>query len=148
MRKIIFLDVDGVLNDNEVLSTREELGEHHLINLKSLVAATRSEIVLSSTWRHYSEEQIILKTAFIEHNIPMWIDQTPDLLMPRGYEITQWLKNNVTEARVLILDDDNEADIKSLPNVQHKFIRTCMEQGLTYNHVQEAIEFFNETKSN
>jgi len=49
MRKIVFLDVDGVLNDLHVLSTRSELGTEHLLNFKSLVLATKCEIVLSSS---------------------------------------------------------------------------------------------------
>jgi hypothetical protein len=150
MRKIIFLDVDGVLNDLHVLSTREELGKDHLLNLKMLVAATKCDIVLSSSWRISNEWKTILRVAFEEHGIPLWIDQTPRLTnddfstIPRRQEIIMWLEHNVSEdALVVVLDDEWDADIKNhnLPNVKDKFCHTCMNYGLTPNRVQEAIDF-------
>ncbi len=150
MRKIIFLDVDGVLNDLQVLSTREELGTHHLQNLKMLVAATKCDIVLSSSWRILDDWKVTLQTAFAEHDIPLWISETPSIrkedfsITPRSEEIIQWLENNCEEAVVIVLDDESDANIKNhnLPGVKDKFIHTSMNNGLTVDHVNEAIEFF------
>lgn len=150
MRKILFLDVDGVLNDLHVLSTREELGKDHLLNLKMLVAATKCDIVLSSSWRILDEWKTTLIVAFEEHNIPLWIDQTPRItsndfsIVPRREEIIMWLEQNVNEdVLVVVLDDEDDANIKNhnLPNVKDKFCHTCMNHGLTSSHVQEAIDF-------
>lgn len=151
MKKLVFLDVDGVLNDLTVLSTREELGDDHLINLKALVAATGCELVLSSTWRIFEEHKAILRIKFTEHNIPLWISETPIFtskfeIIPRRNEIIQWLIDNVNgETKVVVIDDENDADITNhnIINVKDKFVHTCMNNGLTYAHVQDAIDFFN-----
>jgi histidinol phosphatase-like enzyme len=52
MRKVIFLDVDGVLNSNETLglSWRECLEKPLLKLLYKIVAKTNAKIVLSSAW--------------------------------------------------------------------------------------------------
>lgn len=151
MRKLLFLDVDGVLNDLTVLSTREELGQHHLQNLKAIVAVTKCDIVLSSSWRILEEWKMTLRVAFEQHDIPLWIDQTPRLnsedfsIIPRREEIILWLKDNINEdALVAVLDDEWDANLKNhdLPNIKDKFVHTCMNYGLTENHVQEVISFF------
>lgn len=146
MRKLLFLDVDGVLNDLTVLSTREELGSHHLKNLKMIVAASRCEIVLSSSWRILDRWKEKLKVALTEHEIPLWIDQTPRLsLAPRREEIILWIKENVNcAASVVVLDDESDANIKNhqLDSVSDKFIHTCMNHGLTSEKAQIAIDFF------
>jgi len=151
MRNLIFLDVDGVLNDLTVLSTREELGNHHLQNFKLVVAVTKCEIILSSSWRILDEWKHTLRCAFEEHQIPLWIDQTPRLtskdfsIVPRRDEIILWLKENVKEnAKVAVLDDESDANITdhNMPNITAKFFHTCMNHGLTQNHVQEIVDFF------
>lgn len=150
MRKILFLDVDGVLNDLNVLSTREELGESHLINFKNIVSTTNCEIVLSSTWRLFPETKSRLETAFVKHNIPLWTGETPVLkstdfsLVPRKNEILMWLESNVSEvAKVVVIDDESDANLAGhkLPNITDIFIHTCMNHGLTASHVKNAVNF-------
>ena len=59
--KVIFLDVDGVLNSNysHSISTNEkgwmwdEISDFHLEKLKRIVDETDAKIVLSSSWRVY-----------------------------------------------------------------------------------------------
>ena len=54
--KVVFLDIDGVLNDDTTPSrTKSRLifvDREKLLRLKRIVAATGAKIVLSSTWRH------------------------------------------------------------------------------------------------
>ena len=52
MRKVIFLDVDGVLNSNETLgrSWNESLEKPLLKLLLKIISKTNAKIVLSSTW--------------------------------------------------------------------------------------------------
>lgn len=151
MKRLVFLDVDGVLNDLTVLSTRRELGDAHLTNLKALVAATRCELVLSSTWRIFEEHKAALRIKFVEHDIPLWISETPIFeskfeIIPRRNEIKHWLKTNMNEpAKVVVIDDEKDADIKNhnIPNITDKFVHTCMNHGLTSSHVSDVINFFN-----
>ena len=106
MNKIIFLDIDGVLNDiydmisninisrkiyNNVYPNRNyELEKKYIsINfsfeklqiLKKIIQITDAKIVLSSSWR-----SILLMDALIDNGIPV-IDMTPYVNQKRGKEI-------------------------------------------------------------
>lgn len=151
MKKLLFLDVDGVLNDLTVLSTKSELGINHLINLKAIVSSSNCEIILSSSWRILDDWKRTLRIAFEENNIPIWIDQTPQIrsedfsIVPRKDEIIKWLKDNIScPATVVVLDDESDADISDngLHNITSIFIHTCMNKGLTAEKAQKAIDFF------
>jgi len=146
--KLLFLDVDGVLNNLDVLSrcrSSDPLGDEHLRLLKTLVAATDCQIVLSSTWRLFPESRGSLKVAFEEHGIPVWISTTPDLGTRRGDEILHWLRINVTVPVVAVgIDDDEDIDIgdnHGLP-VKFKPLKTDFDHGLTPAIVQEAVDWF------
>lgn len=61
--KVIFLDIDGVLNSRKYDSVRNwneqtDIDVSRLPLLGEIVAATGAEIVLSSTWRvHWEKEE-------------------------------------------------------------------------------------------
>ena len=53
--KVIFLDVDGVLNSQQLFEKSEDaqlisVDEENIKNLKKIVDATGAKIVLSSSW--------------------------------------------------------------------------------------------------
>lgn len=147
--KLLFLDVDGVLNNLEVVNSQrggDPLGVNHLALLKTLVSATDCQIVLSSTWRLYPSSMEALRIAFAEHEIPDWIGATPDLRTGRrADEILYWLRLNVMEPTVVVgIDDDEDIDIGNdhgLP-VKFKPLRTNFDHGLTAEIVQEAVDWF------
>lgn len=115
MIKIIFLDCDGVLND-ELTEDRCNgyigLEAEYLNNLKKIVDATGAEIVLSSTWRlsqTHSGRLIVGMYEYLEKRlleIGLKIkDITPDMNgNRRGYEIIEWINNNKVD-RFVVLDD-------------------------------------------
>jgi len=147
--KLLFLDVDGVLNNLEVVNSQrggDPLGQDHLRLLKTLVSTTQCQIVLSSTWRLFPESLASLKVAFAEHDIPVWIGATPELRTGRrADEILQWIKSNVTVPAVAVgIDDDEDIDIGNdhgLP-VRFKPFKTDFDHGLTADIVQEAVNWF------
>ena len=51
MKKVIFLDVDGVLNSDRTLYESISLEDDLILNLKELVNKTGAKIILSSSWR-------------------------------------------------------------------------------------------------
>ena len=55
MKKVIFLDVDGVLNSDRTLSEDISLEDDLILNLKELVNKTGAKIILSSSWRLSTE---------------------------------------------------------------------------------------------
>ena len=55
MKKVIFLDVDGVLNSSRTLYEDISLEDDLISNLKELVDKTGAKIILSSSWRLSTE---------------------------------------------------------------------------------------------
>ena len=94
--KLIFVDVDGVLNST---FSHHGLCPRLVARLREIIEKTGSSIVLSSAWRLSKESREHVKKAFLEEGVPMPISCTP-LLKGLSYkytrleEITGWLKYN------------------------------------------------------
>lgn len=114
--KIIFLDIDGVLNshsydtqrgqnDGNIDVTRVEL-------LGKLVEKTGAKIVLTSTWRLYwspckekcSESGLEMQELFNSYGIELF-DKTPFLKSGRAEEISAWLEKRSDIEKYVIIDD-------------------------------------------
>jgi hypothetical protein len=146
---IIFLDFDGVLNNWDHISENRRHTRHaHIkselvMNLKRLVEATNAKIVVSSTWRLlYTLEELIEALDF--HGFPdaPIIDRTCTLNGPRGLEIQAWLDQNYDTDRFVILDDDAD-----MAHLDHRLVRTSMDDGLTDDDVDKAIFMMNGPKT-
>lgn len=134
MNKIIFLDVDGVLNS---MRTLQRFGwdfiDPILVALVArIVRETEAKIVLSSTWRMGEESKKMVEVALAEHNLEI-LDITPVLNGPRQTEIQAWLDVNPTST-FAIIDDDIDAEIEG------SFFRTDDEFGLTVTIAERVIE--------
>ena len=114
--KIIFLDIDGVLN---CASTRNPRGFPYVVDkrllarLKKLIAATKARVVLSSSWR---TDPIGLYAAKY-WGVP-FIDVCPD--MPgksRHHEIEAWLSKHPRVKRFAVIDDEDDG-LDNLPLFQ------------------------------
>jgi len=107
MKKIIFLDIDGVMNsevDYLLASTKEQANEeaHELSKrtvklLDDLVRDTGAEVVISSVWRYSTsleELRAMFKAKGFEGTIigvtPVYDRET----CLRGNEILGWIKKN------------------------------------------------------
>lgn len=111
--KVIFLDVDGVLNSNayvdytsknNVKGILEEIDPKTIEMLKYALDVTGAQIVVSSSWRNIRKfEQ--LKELFLRYGISLG-EKTPVLGHERGLEIRQYLKEHADIDQYLILDDD------------------------------------------
>ncbi len=158
--KVIFLDVDGVLNS---LDTKETIEGYIFVSddkielLKEIIVQTGAKVVLSSTWRRgwYCKEHIeqpnesdrqdirmfdALCEKLHEFNIEL-LDYTGDF-GPRGQEIDAWLKawqGEPIEAYV-ILDDMRGTELR--PHARY-LVQTSLGGGMTEKHVQRAIKLLN-----
>jgi HAD domain in Swiss Army Knife RNA repair proteins len=114
--KIIFLDIDGVLNNTHTENPRKfpYIVDPELVErLKALLTATGAQIVLSSTWRY---DPVGLLAAE-HHGIP-FIDATPDLPeKARRDEIRQWISDHGGVERFLVIDDEDD-ELDELPLFQ------------------------------
>lgn len=165
--KVIFLDIDGVLN--VISQGHDKFGsifhQHFVDNLKRLVDETGAKIVISSTWRFSGLS--VMQEMWKERSLPgEVIDITPDCAQlvedenneflyydqaERGHEIKQWLDCHSDVTNYVILDDDNDM----LQSQRGNFVRTsnninhpdCIDigYGLTKTCTDDAIRILNRT---
>ena len=132
--KIIFLDVDGVLNSsNDKFSTELET-DSHLLLLKELVDKTNSKIVLTSSWRKIPKLRKVVDTKLKNLNIEI-IGETKSLPGTRGSGIKEWLKDKEVESFV-ILDDDSDMDELTSTNL----VKTDYNIGLQKEDIEKALK--------
>lgn len=162
--KVIFLDVDGVLNS---LSCKEKIEgyifveDEEIARLKELIDHTGARAVLSSTWRYgwYAMEHIkkpdendlrdiymfeALRDKLQEHSIEL-LDYTEDFGR-RGDEISDWLKKWTGEPIESYVVLDDMASIEIQPHCKY-LVQTSLSRGLEPKHIKKAINILNNEKS-
>lgn len=157
MKRIIFLDIDGVLNSTDFFKHRSKdesedmykyletfIDDEAVKVLETISNKTKSEIVISSTWRlnHYDTLASILKSKGL--NTPI-IGKTPrNVGCCRGCEIHQWIRNNIdcleidcasSFKRYLILDDDMDM----LYSQRNNFVHVTNDYGLTEKYIDICV---------
>lgn len=154
MNKIIFLDIDGVLNSNQYWKSLHEKGEKQypvrmefeldpkcLRNLKKIVDETGAKIVITSTWKKLPKKMEMFK-EYISKNGLFVYDQTPchpEGAGNRGEEIRQYLNEHKGQVeKFIVLDDDIFPDFNEL--TQYLIKTSFYKNGLCQNHVTEAIK--------
>lgn len=114
--KVIFLDIDGVLNCDKTPNPRKfpyVVDKKLLSRLKKLLGRTGAKVVLSSTWRC---DPVGLFAA--RHWGVPFIDVCPDKpRSPRCREITSWLKDHPKVTRFVVIDDEDD-ELDNLPLFQ------------------------------
>ena len=122
---ILFLDIDGVLNN--VMSIKPGKAWSHeswdpkcVALVKKMCKEHDLEIVVSSSWRCSWIRCIWFMGAA---GLPCPIDRTPSLHgKSRGDEITAWLKENSQVKSYVILDDENDfTDLQKEHHIQTSF---------------------------
>lgn len=148
--KVIFLDIDGVLNSDEYLDKvknsdiqgiEREIDVEKVKLLKRAIDETGARVVLSSSWR-YTRNARYLKELLANYEIR--VDSTPYIQDIRGLEIKKWLSENQGVEDFIILDDEifdsfDEELIKKLVKVSNGNGRSLGE-GLLPKDVDEIIE--------
>lgn len=165
MRKVIFLDIDGVLNTKEWYSKmtndtpKDEYGYAFdpvaVANLDNIIKKTGAVIVISSSWKFYGVTK--LKKMWKLRNLPgEIIDITPntisdDILLNanldemklgvcRGNEIKEWLSKHKSEISNYVIIDDYD-DL--LPEQEDYTVLTNSLIGITEFDAEKAIKILN-----
>jgi hypothetical protein len=145
MRKVLFLDIDGVLNSVRsaiayngypyITRSHDKFDDIAVTLIRNLCAQYGYEIVLSSTWRldnNWFKLKDILKLPII--------DKTPYLLSEdRGKEIDMWLRLHPGVKTFVIIDDDSDM----LEEQKSRFIQTCNREGFRlsdYDKMKKLME--------
>lgn len=153
--KIVFLDIDGVLNcqsmhtdGDTIIGTRgRKISARCLDTLNTLINDTGAKIVLSSTWRMDDDAISYLQEAGLTGEI---IGKTPilnDRFTLRGNEIHAWIvlneqligKSYSDYHTFAIIDDDSDMLLWHKEN----FFKTDGFSGLTPNMAYRITRFLN-----
>lgn len=145
--KILFLDVDGVLNRCGKSNQGLETDKCDL--LADLCRRVGCKVVVSSTWRRYPH-------LMADRLLPMFrsrgiecVGQTPMLEKPspgghvvvaaaRHEEITAWLADHAEVTQYAIVDDDSDAD-----DGTGRYVRTGSYEGMTEAHAARIEQLLN-----
>lgn len=141
--KILFLDIDGVLNSEKYYQKGRtnlsyplsEIDPASVDLINYIVSETGCKIVLSSSWRLNDLNEC--NNIFEKVGLPKIYDITSTHLIRgcRGEEIQEWLDTHKIESYVIV-DDDNDM----LPN--QIFVQTNDYDGLTKEKSDEIIKLF------
>ena len=146
--KYIFLDIDGVLN-NESTTTKSPDGFVGLSSnlgkrLRKIIKSTRAKVVLTSSWKDSSSEQdynYLLRKLKLYLAIPVAkISEPNGSMFARGAGINAFLKENECEQFVIL--DDFTFDFKEQGLFPH-LVLTSPERGLTDEDVDKAVNILN-----
>ena len=169
MKKIIFLDFDGVLNTEHYQSLLQYQGKswqdeygaffdpNAVKQLKRIIDATGADIVIESSWKYLGLDA--MKELWEIRNLPgRVIDITPSsvsdeylsnvdldnldasMLHCKGIEIASWLAEQTEDIRYVIIDDEYVILESQLPH----FILTNPYEGITEEQANMSILILNE----
>lgn len=162
MDRIIFLDIDGVLNSQHYFRERkkdnrsfpiDDLDPKAIEMLNSLIENTKAKIVISSSWRllNSRKDKIAEYLSEVGFKYPeAVIGITPDLhikgmnsSIPRGCEIREWLYLNYgydydQKMKYVIIDDDSDMLLWQ----SQQYFQCDGYAGLTPNICYRIVRFF------
>lgn len=134
--KIVFLDIDGVLNCKHTPNPRNFpfiVDGELLKRLERLLEITGAEVVLDSNWRFDPVGLLAAKY----YGVP-FIDTTPDLPgRARCEPIAEWLRQHPGVERFIVIDDEDD-ELDELPLFQ-----PLRRDGLTGDIVGAAADYLN-----
>ena len=149
--RVIFLDIDGVLNsavyDRERTDKDGNIDVSRLVLLKQIVDAANAQIVLSSSWREHWEpedekcDQIGKELNCVFRGAGLCIaDKTP-MTGSRQKEISSWLDAHPYTADYVILDDA----FGGWGDLEPHLVKTNSRigRGLEDRHVEAAVKILN-----
>ena len=150
--KILFLDIDGVMNSGQFVHSFGVRGntDHNaidpaaVIRLNKIIVGAGALVVISSSWR-LIEPIPMIELALKHHGFMGYVIGSTTSCRAsdssRGDEIGIWLKAVKHERTVesfVILDDDDDMD-----KLSDHLVKTTWENGLQDEHVDLAIKMLN-----
>ena len=159
--KVIFLDIDGVLNEENSRSRccgYKGIDDKKVENLAKIVKATGSEIVLISTWKddwrktdkvHQGMMANYLDKKLKKQGLSVFdktesVDKASGFHLSRGEGILQYLSTHTVEKYVIL--DDYQFDYDGC-GLTGNYVKTDSKNGgLTEELAKAAIDILNKVK--
>ena len=154
--KLIFLDIDGVLNEEKSRSRcvgYKGIDDKKAENLAAIVRATDAKIVLISTWkdgwRKTDKAYQGMMANYLDKKLKKQgvtvFDKTKDMAegeyLSRGEGILEFLKRHKTESYVIL--DDYQFDYDSCGLTAYHIKTNAYDGGLTSALAEKAINILN-----
>lgn len=146
MIKVLFLDIDGVLNTDRqqwhcqmnCITPIDEFGyefDHKAVdNLATILEETGAEIVISSSWKFLGLQT--LQKMWEDRKLPGTILDITSDGKSKGWEIDEWLMECESQVnRYAIIDDENDI----LPKQLNHFVQTNSQFGITCKDAERDI---------
>ena len=138
----LFLDVDGVLNNQKIIQETKKMqviDEQNLINLNKLIKIVKKEynylIILNSSWQLVNENINILKSYLNKYNLKIDDYLKIDNQKNKGELIIEYCdKHQISSLDILVIDDGMISEIKD------RLIKCNFNQGFTEFELQKAIK--------
>ena len=152
--KLIFLDVDGVLNSRESFHkayvdgkarTLYHVDPDMVARLNKITDTTGAKLVLSSVWR-YSKWPTVRQVFRKAGMTGKFVGKTPRTIGNdrRGTDIQRWLDENKKPIEsFIIIDDDSDME-----HLMHRLVHTTNEKGLEDKHIEKAITLLTTGETN
>lgn len=143
--KVLFLDIDGVLNSTRTAVAHggypgdfsppdmAKFDETAIALIRRLCLAADASVVLSSSWRIMFSAHEVANAL----DLPI-MDKTPSLPGNRGQEIAHWLDRHPEVEAYAIVDDDSDMLPEQLPF----FVQTTHEDGLRFSDYRKLCNLF------
>lgn len=147
---IIFLDIDGVLNEAFSQSRAPHgcigVDNDKVQRLKKIIDTTGAKIVLCSTWRMgwscnpelCDEDAAYLNKELAREHLIIHA-KTEDGISDRGHAIINWLTKCAEQPEWIVLDDEVFMDYEECGIMPHLVKTSFAFGGLQDEHVEKAI---------
>lgn len=148
--KVIFLDIDGVMNHNSYFvrsdkHDRQAFCPEATENLRNILVTCKAKIVLSSTWRKsYKNVRRLRKELFSHYGLNRYVigltpvieDENNFFHSERGVEIRAYMdEHGIAEEDMVIIDDGDDMN-----DLMHRLVQTSYENGLTKEKAEAVIQ--------
>lgn len=166
--KVIFLDIDGVLNASGTRARAPSgcigLDEDKILRLKHIIDKTHAKVVLTSTWKTEwfktpIKEDLPADGQYLERRLEgcgiKIFDKTIDSAWARrGQGILDWINKFPNQIESFIMLDDEQFDYASV-GIIDRLVKTRYlplnkddtDLGLQDWHIEKAVKILNDCKS-
>jgi hypothetical protein len=150
--KILFLDIDGVLNSElyqnkatDRNNDRSRLDPFSVMLVRKLIEEFTLKIVITSTWRYGAVEKLMQELK--RHKLIDYLhnDSFTPVIQPahRGTEIKLWLELHPEITDYVIIDDDDNI----LEEQFEKFVKTYLYDGMIEEHYYRVRDILSPVES-